>query len=105
MSNTFNLVRVSDGSQGGLVSGSNMYRQLPEPRGGQGAWSALSNVVSTAGSLLGGTSVFGNPADITGLLNKQIEIQMVMQLVSMESNIARSKHETEMAPIRNMRIG
>jgi hypothetical protein len=83
-----------------------MYRYAPEPRNSSGGWARAAQAVSDVGSsLLSGTSVFGNAADITGLLNKQVEIQMIMQVVSMESNISRSKHETEMAPIRNMRIG
>lgn len=48
---------------------------------------------------------FSGASDITNLLNQQIQIQQLMQTVSMASNIARSQHETEMAPIRNMRVG
>jgi hypothetical protein len=104
MSNTLDLVRVADGSQAIALSGSPMYRNVPEPRNSGGSW--LNHAVSGVNNVLGGAaSVFGGATDIPGLLNKQIEIQMIMQLVSMESNIARSKHETEMAPIRNMRIG
>lgn len=39
------------------------------------------------------------------LINKQIETQQQLQLVSMESNIEKSKHETQMAAIRNIRVG
>jgi len=49
-----------------------------------------------------------NPFMGTGLedlLNQQMQIQLLMQHVSMQSNILRSQHEMEMAPIRNMRLG
>jgi hypothetical protein len=39
------------------------------------------------------------------LLDKQIEIQLQMQLVTLESNIEKSRHETQMAAIRNIRAG
>jgi hypothetical protein len=43
--------------------------------------------------------------DFQSLLNAQMEVQRVMAMVSMESNISKSRHETEMAPIRNLRVG
>lgn len=62
-------------------------------------------MASTASTLVGiGSSVIDG-AGITNLLNQQIQIQQVMQTVSMISNVERSKHEIEMAPIRNMRVG
>ena len=39
------------------------------------------------------------------LINKQIEAQQQMQLVSFVSNIEKSRHETQMAAIRNVRVG
>ena len=57
------------------------------------------------GGALDSASNLSGMGDFTGLLQQQIEIQRVMQIVSMASNVERSKHETEMAPIRNMRVG
>jgi hypothetical protein len=52
-----------------------------------------------------GTLVGSGGEDLTQLLNMQIQIQREMQVVSMISNIAKSQHEMEMAPVRNMRVG
>jgi hypothetical protein len=79
----------------------------PEPRSSLGSWatSAVSAVGGAVSSLAGVATGFGDTSEITNLLNQQIYIQQIMQTVSMASNIARSQHETEMAPIRNMRVG
>ena len=39
------------------------------------------------------------------LINAQLEAQRQMQLVSLYSNIEKSKHETQMAAVRNIRAG
>jgi hypothetical protein len=106
---TLHSVRLaSDGSLGVSVGDSPLMRSAPEPRSSLGTWgqAAGSVLASTATTLTGvGSGLFSGGTDITSLLNKQIEIQQVMQVVSMASNVERSKHETEMAPIRNMRVG
>ena len=106
---TFHSVRsLSDGSWGVSVGQSPLMRSAPEPRNSLGSWVATagSAVATTASSLTGiGSTLIGGGGDITSLLNQQIQIQQVMQTVSMASNVARSQHETEMAPIRNMRVG
>lgn len=97
---------LSDGSYGVSVGSSPLTRSAPEPRSPLGSWaqtagSILNTGLTTLpdlGSALGGTG-------IADLLNKQIQVQQVMQSVSMYSNLLRSQHETEMAPIRNMRVG
>lgn len=43
--------------------------------------------------------------EYAALLQKQLEVQQQLQMVSMESNLLRSRHETDMAPIRNIRVG
>lgn len=97
---------TSYGGYGVSTNDSTLLRVPPEPRNNLGAWvkslaSTSLNVASAAlpgaGALLGG--------DMTNLLNMQIQIQKEMQVVNMISNVERSKHETEMAPIRNMRVG
>lgn len=45
----------------------------------------------------------GLDAPYQELLNKQIEVQQQMMLMSMSSNIEKSKHETQMAAVRNIR--
>ena len=83
-------------------------RSAPEPRSSLGSWAqtAGSAIASTATSLTGiGAGLLSGGGDVTSLLNQQIQIQQVMQTVSMISNVERSRHETEMAPIRNMRVG
>jgi hypothetical protein len=47
----------------------------------------------------------GVQGEYAELLNKQIEMQQQMQLVSMFSNIEKSRHETQMAAVRNIRGG
>ena len=86
-------------------AGSSLLRFIPEPRNRAGAvFRGLLDGVS--GTLSGlGADVGALPGDLIGLLDKQIEVQMQMQTVSLVSNIEKSKHETEMAAIRNMRVG
>ena len=57
--------------------------------------------------------VSGNPAVASGqwdlsqfysLLQEQTKVQQEMQLISLSSNLEKSKHETSMAPIRNTRV-
>ena len=38
------------------------------------------------------------------LLERQIEVQTEVQQATFASNIERSKHETRMAPVRNLRV-
>jgi len=104
---TLRTVSLPESGSWGLSLGdSQMLRSLPEPRSSGGAWlRSAASAVSTIGQAALGVSGLGNGAEITNLLNQQIQIQQVMQTVSMASNIARSQHETEMAPIRNMRVG
>lgn len=61
----------------------------------------LDAAVSGAGSVVGG----GMDPQYAALLAAQIETQQQMQLVSFESNIEKSKHETQMAAVRNIRVG
>jgi hypothetical protein len=107
MSNLHAIRSASDGSFGVSLGGSTLMRSAPEPRNSLGSWvtAAGSAVASTTSALTGiGASVMDG-ASITNLLNQQIQIQQIMQTTSMLSNVARSQHETEMAPIRNMRVG
>jgi hypothetical protein len=101
MSTILDTSSVLGGSTAVMLQGSNALRFAPQPRNSLdfagNVGKAFSAVASTAAGVVG----LGGMTDIPGLLNKQMEIQVIMQLVSMESNISR----TEMAPIRNMRVG
>ena len=83
------------------VGASALARALPEPRSTL-AWgkATVGAGVDAIGGLLGSGS-----ADLGNLLNMQIQIQREMQVVSMLSNVYKSQHEMEMAPVRNMRVG
>ena len=71
--------------------------------------SLLSNTLSTAtravtgGAVGGASSAIGIDPQYMDLINKQIEVQEQMQMVSMTSNIEKSQHESKMAAIRNTR--
>ena len=84
------------------LGGSILARALPEPRNSLAQWgeAVVDTGMDAVGSMLGSSS-----ADLTQLLNMQVQIQREMQLVSMVSNLYKSQHEIEMAPIRNMRVG
>ena len=88
------------------VDNSRLMRAAPQPRSLSGSWSeAAGTVLSATQRLAGLASGFGDVTGVQNLLQQQIQIQQVMQTVSMISNVERSRHETEMAPIRNMRVG
>ena len=77
---------------------------IPKPR------STLSNigrVLKGVGETIskGASTIIGLDPSYQALLEKQIEVQQQMQQVSMYSNIEKSKHETQMAAIRNVRVG
>lgn len=100
------LISSSNGDLGVSVNASSLFRTAPEPRNSLG--SAVKSLATTganlAGDLLPGLDPFlGTGLD--SLINQQIQIQLLMQQVSMVSNIARSQHEMEMTPVRNMRLG
>lgn len=89
-------------------------RYLPEPTASssfdavksavQGIAKVGANLVSGAvGALgLGGAEV---PSEYAGLIELQLQTQKEMMLVSMVSNIEKSKHESQMAAVRNIRVG
>ena len=69
----------------------------------------FSSILSGVGGMIGAAASSGigggiNPKYLS-LINKQIEMQEQMQLVSLTSNIEKSRHESKMAAIRNIRAG
>jgi hypothetical protein len=105
MSN-ISIVSTSHGQYGISTGDSALLRVAPEPKNSLGSWmsSIASTGLSVARSVVPGIDGLAG-GDLTSLLNMQIQIQQQMQVVSMVSNVERSRHETEMAPIRNMRVG
>lgn len=84
-----------------------MLRYSPEPRSTLGQWAntATSAVRQVASAALG-SGFFPDPTkELNDMLQQQIKIQYDMQLWTARSNIARSEHEIQMAPVRNMRVG
>ncbi|MBX7143313.1 MAG: hypothetical protein K1X79_02570 [Oligoflexia bacterium] len=96
---------VNGNDAAATISSLGYSRFLPEPT------SRLSSVFSSilqgiTGAAKSASGLFsGIDSGYVELLNKQIESQQQMQLVSMESNVEKSKHETQMAAIRNVRVG
>ena len=78
-------------------------RYTPEPRNSAG--STFRSVMGTVGNVVRSASsgFSGVDGDYLELINKQIEVQQQLQLVSLHSNIEKSKHETRMAAVRNVR--
>lgn len=90
---------------GANLIGSTLSRFIPEPK--TRASTSFSSVLGGVGGALGQAAgaVTGIDPSYVDLLNKQVEIQTQMQLVNFHSNIEKSKHETLMAPVRNIRVG
>ena len=66
----------------------------------------LSDVKDFVGdgiSSVGNTTGLTMPTDLFGLIEMQRQLQVEMQSVSMISNIEKSRHESRMAAIRNIK--
>lgn len=65
----------------------------------------FKRAVDVAGAALGqATTIAGIDPDYQQLLEKQMQLQRDMMHVSMVSNIEKTRHETKMAGVRNMRV-
>lgn len=85
---------------GNLIQRASYYS--PEPLAS--TFRAISRTVRTSeDNSVGGVSLDLN-GDFLSLLQQQIEVQLELQSVSMVSNIEKSKHESKMAAIRNIRV-
>lgn len=86
-----------------IVSGG-LGRFIPEPRNSLGL--SFKSVLGTVASVASGAAVFpGVDGEYTTLLTQQLEVQKQMQLVTLYSNVEKSRHETQMAAVRNIRAG
>ena len=89
-----------------LLPESSLQRIAPEPKSGVSA--VFSSVLDGVGGAIGGVAggaMGGINGEFATMINEQIKWQMQMQRVSMLSNVEKSKHETQMAAIRNIRAG
>ena len=84
---------------------SELGRIAPEPQ--SRVSSTFGNILKSAASTLvdTGSEILGVNSEYGALLQMQIEAQKELQVVSMISNVEKSKHETQMAAIRNIRVG
>ena len=84
----------------------NLQKYLPEPvSSGVGLFSSMMQTIGSVAKSASGEMPITVSSEFQNLIQMQMEFQQDMQEVSMYSNIERSKHETAMAPIRNMRLG
>ncbi len=103
MSTTINPVNA------GTFLAGNVLRFIPEPKSStavsfKSVMDGLQKVVTTAADVGDGVAGRLDPS-YQDLLEKQIEVQKQMLVLSMLSNVEKSKHETQMAPVRNIRVG
>ncbi len=90
------------------------YRFIPEPHtspsfnvireAARSIAGVASNLSSNAGGILGSIAPEMN-GQFQDLISLQLDAQKQMMLVSMVSNIEKSKHETQMSAVRNIRVG
>ncbi|RIL08080.1 MAG: hypothetical protein DCC75_09495 [Proteobacteria bacterium] len=99
-------VSSSSESQFARIEGYSLARFIPEPksRAAVGFGSLLSGAATVAGEIAGIAGGVGDPLNQT-LLLEQLRSQREMQTVSLISNVEKSKHETQMVAIRNIRVG
>lgn len=78
-------------------------RFIARPRNRLGnAFGKVMQVASAAVSSAGAIS--GVDGDYAAILQQQMEMQRQMMTVSMISNVERTRHETNMVGVRNMRV-
>ncbi len=76
----------------------------PEPSStGIGLFNDVMTTVQNVAGDIGGVPLSA-AGSFAALLQAQIQAQIEMQTTSMISNLERSKHESKMAAIRNMRM-
>ena len=80
-------------------------RYLPEPAvTGVGLFQDAVELIKDVGSTVADGSAALGGASSYDLIQMQIQAQQEMQAVTMVSNIEKSKHESKMAAIRNVRV-
>ena len=82
-------------------SGAGLAAVMPEPKNGLTFSKVLGAVKDFA--LDGAAEASGISDRYSPLLEKQLEMQEQMMLVSLVSNVEKTHHETRMAAVRNIR--
>ncbi|MCB0344217.1 MAG: hypothetical protein KDD66_03835 [Bdellovibrionales bacterium] len=92
--------------QTGMALASTAARYLPEPATtGVGLFRDVMNAASSLGGSDKSALELGVSGEFSHLINLQLDAQREMQQTTMVSNIERSKHESKMAALRNVRVG
>ena len=88
------------------IGGSDIGRYLPEPESGvRGFFGSVLQTLGGAAADIAEPSLAGIDSKYIPFIEAQIHAQEQLQLVSLYSNIEKSRHETQMAAIRNVRVG
>lgn len=88
----------------GLVSpDSPAIRYEPQPNGS--SFRQILNTVGSAAATIATGALSGIDGGAQFLLMEQLRVQQQMQMVSLASNVIKSEHETQMAAVRNIRVG
>ena len=94
---------------GGYIETGGLGKFIPEPKSRlDGAFEkvlggAMRGAAGILDSVIPGGGALGDAGYYQQLLAEQIRMQMLMQQVSMASNISKSEHEASMAVVRNVR--
>ena len=87
-----------------MAGATNLLRFVPEPQSKVAA--TFGQVMQTVGQVASGaTAAVGIDPSYQALLQRQINMQEQLQMVTMESNIEKTKHESKMTAVRNFRAG
>jgi len=92
-----NITKIMNNS----FKSSALTRLIPEPKSSI-SLKGLVNTVSNAITNDSSTSMLNG--EYASLIEKQMEMQEQMMLVSMISNSEKTEHETRMAAVRNIRV-
>ncbi|RMD86889.1 MAG: hypothetical protein D6808_02410 [Candidatus Dadabacteria bacterium] len=84
-----------------LSSGAGLLRFIPEPKNRLGR--GFLNTMRSLGGLGSSTITLDIDPQYRELIETQIKVQQQMQNVTMESNLEKTRHESKMAALRNLR--
>lgn len=89
-----------------LASGLGFATRLTAAAAGASPYgSLLGGGLNLFGGAGGGSNIggVGGTTDFAALINKQLEVQMMSQQFTAQSNILRVEHDTRMSAVRNIR--
>ena len=88
-----------------FLSSISLERFLPEPE--QNVFRQIGQTAASIANYAGSAArVFQNAGlgEYQELLQAQTEAQLQLMQVSLQSNLSRTEHETQMAAVRNLRV-